>query len=302
MFTTRSTILVPINTGFTSSLPVECTLLIASTELPIPLLRAQPFKARPLEGEHDCCFDLPLEQVSVEEDRALGASGLPLEAETGLSGIDGLDFTVGEVPRNGTGFFNLGPDFVTEEERFEGVDDRCVGVADLEFDLEAAGTEVLAVGVEERTSGLVGVEDRTAGTIGLVEGNVAREVGVEGLEGFAVVDDVVREVGVEDLEGFAVMGNVAREVGVEGLEGFVVVANVAREVGVEGLEGFVVAGNVARPVGVARLGAVDVRPDDDDSLLFAAMEEFESVDKTGCQDVSLFVEAGSGPGLASIDV
>ncbi|KAI8001108.1 Kinesin-like protein KIN-13A [Camellia lanceoleosa] len=70
----------------------------------------------PFVGEHDCCFGLPLEQVSIEEVRALGASGLSLEAEIGLSGIDGLDFTVGEAPHNGIGFLNWAPDFVTEEE------------------------------------------------------------------------------------------------------------------------------------------------------------------------------------------
>lgn len=91
---------------------------------------------RPLEGEHDCRLGLPLEAGSTEEDRALGAPGLPLVAESGLSGSDvlkfggassekpgisegfhGLDFTVGDAPREGTGFLVvIEAGFATEEE------------------------------------------------------------------------------------------------------------------------------------------------------------------------------------------
>lgn len=64
---------------------------------------------------------------------------------------------------------------------------------------ERAGTEGLAVGVEERARDLVGVDDLTAGVAVLVEGNVAREVGVDGLEGLVVAGRVARPVGVAGL-------------------------------------------------------------------------------------------------------
>lgn len=51
-----------------------------------------PLGGRPLAGEHDCRLGLPLGAASTEEDRAIGALGLPLEAETGLSGADVLKF------------------------------------------------------------------------------------------------------------------------------------------------------------------------------------------------------------------
>lgn len=208
MFTTLSTILVPITTGLTSSLQVESALLMATTR--IPLTYAIPFETRPLE-----------------DDRALGvgATGLPLEAETCLSGNDVFKF--------------VAPDFVTLFFN--------VGVVDLDVGLEAAsaGTEGLAVGVDERAIGLVGVEDLTTG---LMKGCVVREVGVEAL-------------------GFAVVGNVALEVGVEALEGFVLAGNVDRPVGVADLQG------------VADLEAADFSPPVEDGRLFAAMEAFEPVDK-----------------------
>ena len=134
----------------------------------------------------------------------LGAPGLLLEAEAGLSGNDvlkfggassekpgisdgfqDLDLTVGELPRDDTGFFEImGPDLGAEEDRpgaadtleaaLDGVDDRRFGVTVLVVDLEA-GKEGLAVGVEDRAVDLVGVEDLTAGATALVEGKVARE-------------------------------------------------------------------------------------------------------------------------------
>lgn len=187
-----------------------------------------PFEALPLAGEHDCCLGLPLEPASIENDRALASLGLPLEAEAGLSGNDffkfggasrekpgislgfqGLGFTVGELPRDDTGFFNVvGTDFGTEEDRLlggaatvaapEGVNIWRVGVAGLDVDFKADG-KGLAVGVEERAEVLLGVEDLTGGPAGLVEGKVAREVGVDALEGLAVVGTVSRLVGVAGL-------------------------------------------------------------------------------------------------------
>lgn len=137
------------------------------------------------------------------------------------------------MPRDGTGFFEVvEPDFDTEEDRtggadtlgaLEGADGRRVGVADLDVDLEVgvadlgaglgAATVGLAVGVEDRAVDLVGVEDLTvgvedlavgiedltAGAAGLQEGKVALEVGVEDLEGLAVVVKVGRPVGVAAL-------------------------------------------------------------------------------------------------------
>ena len=124
MCTTLSTICVPITTGLTSSLSVQRGLLI--TRLKFPLLVTLSCEARPLDGEHDCCLNLPLEPVTVEDDLTIGATGRTLEAEAGLSGNDvlklggasrekpgisegfqGLDFTVGEGPREGTELFEL---------------------------------------------------------------------------------------------------------------------------------------------------------------------------------------------------
>lgn len=259
-----------------------------------PLLEELPSEPRPLEGEHDCRLGLASEPTSVEVDLPLAAPALPLDAEAGLSGIDvfkfggassekpgfsegfcGLDFTIGELPRDGTVLFDaVGPDFTTEEERpggaaavgpdfateedraggadalvaldGVGVDDRRDGVADLDVDLEAV-TDGLVVGVEERAVDLVGVEDLTGGAVSFVEGNVAREVGVEGLEDFDV------------------------------------------------------AGKVGLPVGVAGLLAVDFGPPDDNGLLFPALEEFSPEDIAGCLAASLLLEAGCGWRLGSLD-
>lgn len=190
-----------------------------------------PCAALPLEGEHDCCLGFPLETGPTEDDLTLGAPGRALDAEVGLCGkvvlkfggassekagisedFEDLDFTVGELPRDGTGFFELGgADFDTEEERPGGADSagvldelgRRVGVADLDVVL-VAGTEGLPVGVEERAVGLEGVEDLTGGATGLADGKVVRELGVEDLDGLVDEGNVVRPVGVEDLRGAAV--------------------------------------------------------------------------------------------------
>lgn len=187
------------------------------------MLKIAAVVARPLEGEDDFRLGFPL----AVECRAPGAVGLPLDADAGLlgttvlemteesrerlgvsKGFNGLDFTVGEVPRDGTVLFNVAePVFVDEEDREPetdtiGMDDaadgRRVGVADLDADLEAAGLEGLPFGVEERGAALVGVEDLAVEATGLAEGNVALEVGVEALEG---LDEELRgrPVGVDDL-------------------------------------------------------------------------------------------------------
>lgn len=234
---TLSTIFVPITTGLTSSLTLECTRLTAGTEL--PLERIPPLGARPLEGEHDWRLCLPSLGGSTEAERA-GAAGLPLEAESGLlgrvvlrfggaskenpgisDGFHGLDLTVGEVPREGgPGFLGGGPEpdlLLIEDEdlfraavalaMFDGVDGRRVGVDVLEVgrDVGAVG---LAVGVEDLAVDLVGVED------------LAVEVGLDGVEDLvggplegAEVLPVEDLVGVDDLDGTVDLVDVIEAVG-----------------------------------------------------------------------------------------
>lgn len=278
IFITLSTIFVPITTGLTLSLTLLCPRLTAGTEL--PLLWILPFGARPLAGEQDCRLGLPLEAAaSTEEDLALGAPGLPLEAETGLlsgsdvlkfggasrekpgmsDGFQGLDFTVGETPRDGTEFLDdvgptlaLGPDFVIEEDltggadilgMIEGVDGRRVGVDALEVDLDDGMEDGLDVGVDDLAVDLeVGVED-LGGTVGLDEVKVGREVGVVALEGLE--EEVV---------------------------------------------------NVGRLVGVAGL---DPGPPADEGLRVPA--EVKPGDEVGCLGTKLLLTAGSGSAFANLD-
>lgn len=108
----------------------------------------------------------------------------------------GLDFIVGEGPRADSGFLAfVGAVLATDEDRAEEADR--VGVADLEANLDVAGTEGLAAGVEERELVLPGA---AAAAVVLAEGNDAREVGVEGLDIFEMEDTRGRPVGVADLE------------------------------------------------------------------------------------------------------
>lgn len=104
--------------------------------------------------------------------------------------FDGLDFTVGEAPRDDVDdddddvFFDIvEPVFLPVV--INGVR---VGVADI-------GAEALEAGVDEREP-LVGVEDRAWG---LEDGNVERGVGVEAREGFGFSRKVGRAVGVAAL-------------------------------------------------------------------------------------------------------
>lgn len=161
---------------------------------------------------------------STEDDRLLGAPGLPREAEEGLSGNDvlkfggasrekpgmsvgfnGLGFMVGELPcGGGTELLDIvGPDFVTEDDLLDGaeLDDtvdgtegRLVGVADLDEGLLTTGSDGLDVGVED----LTGVDDR--GGANDFDGKVVREGGVEGLVGFEAAGNVGRPVGVAGLD------------------------------------------------------------------------------------------------------
>lgn len=83
MFTTLSTIFVPIKTGLTSSPPLWLYPLLLDSVV-LPVLRGPLFGARVLAGEHDFCLGFVLE----EDERAAGALGLPLDAEAGLLGKD----------------------------------------------------------------------------------------------------------------------------------------------------------------------------------------------------------------------
>lgn len=127
-FTTLSTILVPMTTGLSLSQPFIRDLLDAGTELPLTTF---PFGALPLHGEQDCLRGLAIGKFSTEDDLELGAPGLPREGEDlsgsvvlklggaskenpGISeGFQGLDLTVGEVPRDGAAIFDVGADFGT---------------------------------------------------------------------------------------------------------------------------------------------------------------------------------------------
>lgn len=80
--------------------------------------------------------------MAADDDLKLGTPGRPLEADAGLSGtvvlrfggassekpgisegFQGLDFTVGELPRDGTGFLELvGRTFDAEADRAAGPD------------------------------------------------------------------------------------------------------------------------------------------------------------------------------------
>lgn len=299
MFITLSTIFVPINTGLMLALALEYARLIAGTELPLRWIF--PLGARPLEGEHDCRLGLPFETGSTEDDRALGAPGRPLVAESGLSGSDvlklggasrekpgmsegfhGLDLTVGEEPLDGTGFFDtVGDGFEIDDEdltketgalgALDGVDGRRVGVEALDVDL-GGGTVGREVGVDDLAVALdVGVED-LAETEDLVEETVACLV--------------MLTVGLAEAAAslFEAVVSLAEETVVL-LEG-----KVAREVGVEDLEVLDVVVNVGRPVGVAGL---DPGPPDDEGLRITTLEEFNPGEEADCFETKLLLVVGS---------
>lgn len=275
----------------------------------------EPFGARPRDGEQDCLLGLPLGTGSTDEDRELGAPGLPLVAESGLSGnvvlkfggassenpgifegFHGLDFTVGEAPRDGIGFFDVvGAGLVTEDDLVvgaedilgppDGVDGRRVGVADLDVDF-GGGTEDLEVGVEDLAVDRVGVEDLVVDREGVED--------LEGTEGFAAEAAVL----LAETVGFVAetMGLVAEAVGLVAEIADLADVKVARDVGVEDLEGLDVIVVVGRPVGVAGL---DPGPPDEEGLRSPVLEAFKPGEEVDCLDTKLFLPEASGWGFAS---
>lgn len=295
--------------------------------------------ALPLEGEHDCLLGLPPAGPpgSTEPERGLGAPGLPLVAESGLSGnvvlrfggvssekpgmsdgFHGLDLTVGEAPRDkagfldgvGIGFAGAGEEgliwdivgFAVVVPALAEVIGRRVGVADLDMVL-GGGSVGLEVGVEDLAVDL----DR--GVVDL-EGP-ADFVAVLGVDLVAEPTDLAVEVVGLDTVGVSLDDEfdllmdvglvVADTVDLElVIEGRVVEETVARDVGVEGLEDFELVVSVDDlPVGVAGL---DPGPPDDEGLRVGPLEELNPGEEVGCLDVRWFLDAGSLDEFASYDI
>lgn len=115
----------------------------------------------------------------------------------------------------------------------DGVDGRRVGVEALDVGL-GGGTVALEVGVEDLAVALVGVED-LAGAEDLAEETLGLVMEAVGLAEAAASLFVAAASLAEETTGL-LEGKVAREVGVEDLEVLVVVVNVGRPVGVAGLD------------------------------------------------------------------
>lgn len=195
----------------------------------------------------------------MEDVLALGASGLSLEADAGLSGFDVLKFAgaSAEKPAFSEGFQDL--DLIFKELPHDN--------GFLEFVGADFGAEV----------------DRPGG---------ADKVGAtDGIDGpwFGVVDldlDVDLEAGEEvDLERVVFLSFGAT---------CLVEPKVTREVGAEDLEDFVAEGNVGCPIGVVGLGAV--KPPDNEGFLLSLPKEFCPDGKFGCSGGIMLLETGS-PGI-----
>lgn len=188
-----------------------------------------PLEERPLEGEHDCRLGLPLEEGSTDEDREVGAPGLPLVADSGLSGsvvlklggassenpgisdgFHGLDLAVGDVPRDGTccclEVTGAGCLEVTGAGCLEGVGCLAftgvgclalIGVGCLDDTVAGLGFEEILIEEEDILSSFDGIDGRRVGVdaldVDLEGGKVGLLVGVEDLA-------VDLDKGVEDLD------------------------------------------------------------------------------------------------------
>uniref|UniRef100_A0A0E0BWY3 Uncharacterized protein n=1 Tax=Oryza meridionalis TaxID=40149 RepID=A0A0E0BWY3_9ORYZ len=165
----------------------------------------------PLEGVDAIVFageellDIVGAGLEIEVDRT-GAAKLPCwveVAEGRLVGVDDLD----------TGLLCAGMEGLDD-----GVDDLVAGIDDLEVGVDdlLAGADALPEGIDVLVAG----PDVLEGVVDLAEVSVDLEVGVDDLG-----------AGGPDLEG-----TVARDVGVEGLEPLEVLVSAGRPVGVEGLD------------------------------------------------------------------
>lgn len=268
-----------------------------------------PLGGRPLAGEQDCLRILPFEAGSIDEDRELGAPGLPLVAEGGLSerdvlrfggasrenpgiseGFHGLGLTVGEFDLGCTGCLEAAETGLATEELVGDLNETAgvfvavdgvvvglrVGVEALDVGLlDDAGMEALLVGVEDLAVDLdVGVEDLD-GTVGFEEDSVERDVGVEDLEGLEVEVGVSLDVALEVVLIAAVEA--------EGL--------FDDEVEVDR----VIELTVGRPVGVAGL---DPGPPEEVGRRSPPLEVFNPGDET-CDLDKLLLARGSDWALAS---
>ncbi|KAF1889209.1 hypothetical protein Lal_00024531 [Lupinus albus] len=281
---------------------------------------------RPLEGEHDCRFGLPLEAGSTDDDREVGAPGLPLVADSGLSesvvlklggassekpgisdGFHGLDFTVG-VAHLCTGCFDVrGAGLVIEVVLTEGadmlgaLDGLLVGVEDLAVDLDkgvedldgtvdlAAGTVVLVADTVVLAAETAGLAAETAGLAAETAGLAAETAGLA-----AETAGLAAETAGLAAETVGLAAETAGLV-VEAVVFIVatmvlVEGKVAREVGVEGLNDFEAVFNIERPVGVAGLDPEFI---EGGPLLFPLLEEPNPGKEAGCLDTELLLPVGS---------
>ncbi|KAG6383321.1 hypothetical protein SASPL_156931 [Salvia splendens] len=283
IFITLSTILVPTRAGLTLSLALACNRLAAGTGTELPLLRLIPLGGRPLAGEQDCLLILPFEGGSIDDDRELGAPGLPLVAEGGLSDRDVLRFggTSRENPGISEGFHGLG---LTVGE----LDRACMGFFEA-VETGLATEEV--VGDFDETAGVFVAEDAVGLRVGVEALDVDLDADLGGPVGFAE-DNVGREVGVEDLEGFDVVVDILDV----GLEVILTDAFNAALFDVEVKVDLDIELTVGRPVGVPGL---DPGPPEEVGRRSPAVEVFSPGDETCCLDDKLLLAACSDWALAS---
>lgn len=203
-------------------------------------------------------------------------------------GFHGLDFTVGDVPREGAGFLlvvEIGFLVVMETGLLVVVETGFLVVVETGFVTEEdnldGGADILDAedGVEGRRVGVAALD------VGFGAVTVGLEVGVEDLA-------VDLDNGVEDLEGTVGLatdaGLAAEIVGLVEDTVSLLEGKVALEVGVDGLD-VLDAVNDGRPVGVAGL---DPGPPEEDGLRAPALDEFNPGEEAGCLDTKLLLAGG----------